>query len=386
MQNAVKKDPALDRLPVRLPADKGRQRRRLNGTGCNVANVTSGAYPGTPDFYEVTKGKANGARSSASSTGSRTRGGRRNHRDQVDPAQPESRRRVRQEASSAGACASHGPTAAPSARSARSLPGRGRDRGDGRVRRACAPGRRSSTTGVAGSGRAASLDAQVERAWSTRPRIPPASAYHLRAWPLIYGTLLTSVFAVLLGLAVSVLAAIFIVDSRPAPVRRVMTPVIRLLASVPSVVYGLIGVLVLVPFVGNDLITPGEKESVINVIQLTGAGLLRVGRDPDGDDHADHDRADHRGAGVGAALLARGRDRARAEPAARDAAVSLRAIRPAIIAAAALATARAIGEAIMISMVSGGNAFTPQPSRRADLHLRAAAHASPPRSSTSPRT
>ena len=42
-------------------------------------------------------------------------------------------------------------------------------------------------------------------------------------------------------------------------------------------------------------------------------------------------------------------------------AVSLRAIRPAIIAATALATARAIGEAIVIDMVSGGNAFTPKP-------------------------
>jgi ABC-type phosphate transport system permease subunit len=42
-------------------------------------------------------------------------------------------------------------------------------------------------------------------------------------------------------------------------------------------------------------------------------------------------------------------------------AVSLRSIRPAIIAATALATARAIGEAIMIDMVSGGNAFAPKP-------------------------
>ena len=41
--------------------------------------------------------------------------------------------------------------------------------------------------------------------------------------------------------------------------------------------------------------------------------------------------------------------------------VSLRAVRPAIIAATALATARAIGEAIVIDMVSGGNAFTPKP-------------------------
>ena len=98
-----------------------------------------------------------------------------------------------------------------------------------------------------------------------------------------------------------------------------MTPVIRLLASVPSVVYGLIGVLVLVPFVGNDLITTGQKESVVNVIQLTGAGLLAVASlilTRDG--HADHDGADHRRARLGAALVARGRGRARPQPAARD--------------------------------------------------------------------
>ena len=44
---------------------------------------------------------------------------------------------------------------------------------------------------------------------------PAAAAYHLRAWPLIYGTLLTSVFAVIFGLAISLLTAIFIVDFAP---------------------------------------------------------------------------------------------------------------------------------------------------------------------------
>ena len=42
-------------------------------------------------------------------------------------------------------------------------------------------------------------------------------------------------------------------------------------------------------------------------------------------------------------------------------AVTLRAARPAIVAAAVLATARALGEAIMISMVSGSRAFAPKP-------------------------
>ena len=117
-----------------------------------------------------------------------------------------------------------------------------------------------------------------------------------------------------LGIAIAVLSSIFIVELAPARLRRVAVPVIRLLASVPSVIYGLIGVLVLVPFVGNDLITTSEKESVQNVVQLSGYRPAGHGRDPDGDDHADHDRADLRGARLGARLLARGRGGAGRQP------------------------------------------------------------------------
>ena len=50
-------------------------------------------------------------------------------------------------------------------------------------------------------------------------------------------------------------------------------------------------------------------------------------------------------------------------------AVTLRAARPAIVAAAVLATARALGEAIMISMVSGSRSFAPNLDRRALVFL-----------------
>ena len=36
---------------------------------------------------------------------------------------------------------------------------------------------------------------------------PPAAAYHLRAWPLIYGTILTTAVAVLVGLVFSLFSA-----------------------------------------------------------------------------------------------------------------------------------------------------------------------------------
>jgi hypothetical protein len=97
------------------------------------------------------------------------------------------------------------------------------------------------------------------------------------------------------------------------------------------------------------------------VIQLTGGGCW-VGHDPGhADDHADHDGADHRCARIGPALLARGAIALGLNPLRATLAVSLRAIRPAIVAATALATARAIGEAVVVSMVSGGKAFAPNP-------------------------
>ncbi len=188
---------------------------------------------------------------------------------------------------------------------------------------------------------------------------PPASAYHLRAWPLLYGTLLVTVVSVLFAFAVSVFASIFIVELAPERLRRITIPVIRLLASVPSVIYGLLGVLVLVPFVGNHLITASEKASVAYEIELTGAGLLvtvviltvmiapiMIALTCE----------------ALAAVPSSWREGAIAlglNPLRAILAVTVRAARPAIVAAGVLATARALGEAVMISMVSGGKSFSP---------------------------
>jgi phosphate ABC transporter permease protein PstC len=190
---------------------------------------------------------------------------------------------------------------------------------------------------------------------------PPAEAYHLKAWPLIYATALTTVLAIGLGVVIAVLAAIFIVDLAPPRVRAVVVPTVRLLAAVPSVVYGLVGVLVLVPFVNDHLISAGQRRSVEQVIPLSGPGLLvavllltlmvtpiMIAL------IVDALRAVPRGWREGAIALGVTSWRATMS-------VAIRAIRPAIVAAAVLASARALGEAIMLSMVSGSNAYAPRP-------------------------
>jgi phosphate ABC transporter permease protein PstC len=190
---------------------------------------------------------------------------------------------------------------------------------------------------------------------------PPASAYHLRAWPLVYGTIVTTGLAVVLGLVFSVLSAVFIVEFAPDRIRRVIVPAVRLLAAVPSVIYGLIGILVLAPFVGNHLIGADRKAAVQNVVQLDGTGvvvavaILTVMIVPIMVAIVvDALRAIPRSWTEGASALGANRWEVVWS-------VSVRAARPAIVAAAVLACARALGEAVMLSMVSGSRGFSPNP-------------------------
>jgi ABC-type phosphate transport system permease subunit len=213
--------------------------------------------------------------------------------------------------------------------------------------------------GVSWFGSGGDLKTQIEQMQQTGSH-PPASAYHLRAWPLIWGTIITTVPAVVLGLVISLLSSIFIVELAPVRLRRVAIPVIRLLASVPSVVYGLIGILVLVPFVLKNLISPAEQAALSHTVLLEGAGvgvaivILTVMITP------------IMIALICEALLAvpnswrEGAIALGCNPVRAMLAVTVRAARPAIVAAAVLASARALGEAVMISMVGGATNFAPR--------------------------
>jgi len=129
-----------------------------------------------------------------------------------------------------------------------------------------------SNNGLAWFGPGGEVDSELRAMRESSP-LPGHSIYYFRALPLIWGTLVTTLFAVLLALVVSTLAAVFITEFAPTPVRRAIEPVIRLLAGVPSVVYGLIGILLLAPWINEHLLSNGRKQSVIYVVQLNGANL-----------------------------------------------------------------------------------------------------------------
>jgi len=67
------------------------------------------------------------------------------------------------------------------------------------------------------------------------------------ALPFIYGTLVTSALALLIGVPLGVGAAIFLAELAPRAISDGLTFLIELLAAVPSVIYGLLGVFVLIP-------------------------------------------------------------------------------------------------------------------------------------------
>lgn len=73
------------------------------------------------------------------------------------------------------------------------------------------------------------------------------------AWPLIVGTLQTSAIAVVIALPVSVGAAFAVTERMPKVVSRVLGFTIELLAGVPSVVFGLWGILTLGPFLASHV-------------------------------------------------------------------------------------------------------------------------------------
>jgi phosphate transport system permease protein len=217
-----------------------------------------------------------------------------------------------------------------------------------------------SHNGLAWFGPGGDVDTQLRAMQEVHP-LPGHSIYYFRGWPLIWGTALTTILAVLIALAISTLAAIFLTEFAPPAVRRTLDPIIRLLAGVPSVIYGLIGILVIVPYVNEHLISEQRKASVSYVVQLNGANLttatliLTIMILP--------------------IMVAISANALESVPAAwREGSlalgvnrwrtiwrVSLRTARPAIIAATVLATARALGEAVMLAMVSGGRGFAANP-------------------------
>jgi phosphate transport system permease protein len=100
------------------------------------------------------------------------------------------------------------------------------------------------------------------------------------ALPFVYGTVVSSLLALLLAVPVSLGIAIYLVEQAPRHLARPLAFLVELLAAIPSVVYGLWGIFVLAPFLREHVGPPLQKSlGWLPFFQgtVTGIGLLTGG-------------------------------------------------------------------------------------------------------------
>ncbi len=90
--------------------------------------------------------------------------------------------------------------------------------------------------------------------------------------PMILGSLFITAGALLIGTPIAIFCAIYIARFAPKLVARVLEPAVSLLAGIPSVVYGLFGLTVLVPFVRDNL--GGKGFSILTASVLLAMMIL----------------------------------------------------------------------------------------------------------------
>ena len=84
-------------------------------------------------------------------------------------------------------------------------------------------------------------------------RVWDPNAGQFGALPFLYGTVVTSAVALMIAVPLGVAAAIFLAEMAPPRLSDALTFVVELLAAVPSVIYGLLGVFVLMPAIKSYL-------------------------------------------------------------------------------------------------------------------------------------
>jgi phosphate transport system permease protein len=99
---------------------------------------------------------------------------------------------------------------------------------------------------------------------------PSADLYGI--FPMIVGSVYVTGGALLLGVPVGLLTAIYLARFCPARVYRFLKPAVELLAGIPSVVYGFFGLVVLVPFIRDTF--GGTGMSLLTASIVLGVMIL----------------------------------------------------------------------------------------------------------------
>ncbi len=170
-------------------------------------------------------------------------------------------------------------------------------------------------------------------------------------FPFIMGTLWVTVVAMLIAVPLCMLTSIYLAEYAPRRVRGIVKPMIDLLAGIPSVVYGLFGILLIVPMTKGMAQLLGTTTSGYNV--LSGGIVLAMMVFPV-IISISTEVIETVPYGIREASLALGATKWQATKM-----VVIRAAFPGIVAAVILGFARAFGETMAVLMVVGNVARAP---------------------------
>ena len=91
-------------------------------------------------------------------------------------------------------------------------------------------------------------------------------------FPMIIGSIYVTVGAMIFGVPIGLLTAVFMARFCPPKLYKILKPIINILAGIPSVVYGFFGVVVLIPFVRENF--GGSGISLLTASILLGMMIL----------------------------------------------------------------------------------------------------------------
>ncbi|MGI5897068.1 MAG: phosphate ABC transporter permease subunit PstC [Oscillospiraceae bacterium] len=121
--------------------------------------------------------------------------------------------------------------------------------------------------GIPAMGKIGLFDFLLGQNWA--PQDNPASFGIL---PMILGSIYITAGAIIIGVPIGILTAIFMARFCPKGLYRILHPAVELLAGIPSVVYGFFGLMVLVPFVRETF--GGKGMSILTASILLGIMIL----------------------------------------------------------------------------------------------------------------
>ncbi len=91
--------------------------------------------------------------------------------------------------------------------------------------------------------------------------------------PMIIASIFATIGALIIGVPVGLFTAIFLSEIAPKSVAKLISPAVQLLAGIPSVLYGVFGLAIIVPFLQNNLNLP-KGQSLFAVILVLAIMML----------------------------------------------------------------------------------------------------------------